>query len=109
MVLSQLSTWLAGIWKQQNGLALIVESDGRLVASSRPGDTLIRLNGQLQRAPLQSLRDPLAQALLSAKFERKAGGIRPRPGVLETIQAEPIWIQGRELYIDASPWGRRRA
>ena len=106
MVLSQLSTWLAGLWKQQDGLALIVEPDGRLVASSRPADTLIKLNGQLQRTPLQSLRDPLAQALLSAKFVQTPQGLQPRPGVLEAMQARPIWINGRELYIDASPWGR---
>jgi len=106
MVLSQLSTWLAGIWTQRDGLALLVEPDGRLVASSRPADTLTRLNGQLQRTPLQALRDPLAQALRRAKFEQTAAGLRPRAGVLEAIRTEPVRINGRELYIDASPWGR---
>ncbi|MFZ9951204.1 MAG: ATP-binding protein [Vulcanococcus sp.] len=106
MVLSQLSTWLAGIWKPRNGLALIVEPDGRLVASSRPGDTLVRVNGALQRAPLQSLRDPLAQALLRESFEHRAGGLRPKPGVLEAVQLRRVAIGGRDLYLDASPWGR---
>ena len=106
MVLSQLSTWLAGIWKQQDGLALIVEPDGRLVASSRPADTLTRLNGQLQRTPLQTLRDPLARALLNAKFAWSGNRLRPRAGVLQAIEARPVWINGRELYLDASPWGR---
>ena len=106
MVLSQLSTWLADIWEQQDGLALIVEPDGRLVASSRPADTLTRQNGVVQRASLPALRDPLARALLTAKFEQRAGQIKPRPGVLEAIEGKPIRLNGREIYIDASPWGR---
>ena len=106
MVLSQLSSWLAGIWTQQDGLALIVEPDGRLVASSRPTDTLKHINGQLQRTPLQALNDPLAQALLSAKFERTSRGLRPRSGVLQGIHAKAVRVNGRELFIDASPWGR---
>ena len=49
MVLSQLSTWLSQIWRDREGLALIVEPDGRLVASSRPADTLSTAGGRLQR------------------------------------------------------------
>ena len=107
VVLSQLSTWLASIWREQKGLALIVEPDGRLVASSRPADTLRRVNGQLQRTPLQALRDPLAQVLLTTKFEQTPQGWRPKPGVLEAIQATAVNVNGRDLYLDASPWGRK--
>ena len=106
MVLSQLSTWLAEIWRHQGGLALIVERDGRLVASSRPSDTLSRVNGQLERTSLQSLRDPLARALLAANFLPSTKGLRAKPGVLETIHAKPARIDGRDLFLDASPWGR---
>ncbi|MFM7312905.1 MAG: ATP-binding protein [Cyanobium sp.] len=106
IVLSQLSTWLAGLWKQQDGLALIVEPDGRLVASSRPADTLDRRDNRLQRRLLQDLRDPVAQALLRAKFIQEDGRLKPKPGVLETIHAQSVQVNGRELHIDASPWGR---
>ena len=38
-VLSQLNTWLAEVWKDRSGFALIVERNGMVVASSRPGLT----------------------------------------------------------------------
>ena len=34
MIINKLSTWLAEAWNQQDGLALIVEANGDVVASS---------------------------------------------------------------------------
>jgi signal transduction histidine kinase len=108
MVLSQLSTWLNTIWRDQGGLALIVEPDGRLVASSRPADTLRRSGGRVSRNNLASLSHPLARALLTAKFQRldRRGSLRLRPGVLDASTTRPVTIDGRRYFIDASPWGR---
>jgi len=109
MVLSQLSTWLSQIWQEREGLALIVEPDGRLVASSRPSDTLTRTGGHLRRNDLASLRDPLAQTLLAQKFQRRDphGPLSLRPGVLKTVPSRPVLIAGRPYVIDASRWGQQ--
>ena len=42
MIINQLSTWLQDVWKNEQGLALIVEANGDLVASSSPTLTLVR-------------------------------------------------------------------
>ena len=36
MVINQLSTWLHQVWGSRDGLALLIEADGRLIASSTP-------------------------------------------------------------------------
>ena len=108
MVLSQLSTWLSQIWRDREGLALIVEPDGRLVASSRPADTLSKAGGRLHRADLASLRNPLAQTLLARKFQPRdsSGPLTLRPGVLKAIPSQPVLVAGRPYFIDASRWGQ---
>ncbi|MFM2080655.1 MAG: hypothetical protein RLZZ219_1337 [Cyanobacteriota bacterium] len=109
MVLTQLSTWLAGLWRERDGLALIVEPDGRLVASSRPADVLSRTAAGVQRNQLSRLAHPLARALRSAKFEpgETGGALRLKPGVLQRVQGRPVTVDGQAYIIDASPWGRQ--
>jgi C4-dicarboxylate-specific signal transduction histidine kinase len=103
MVLSQLSTWLQGVWQYRDGLALIVEPDGRLVASSRPSYTLERVNGRLARAALQNVKDPLAQELRRAFFEAHPA----EPQALRTNDPERVRVGGHSYVIEASPWGRQ--
>jgi C4-dicarboxylate-specific signal transduction histidine kinase len=103
MVLSQLSTWLQGVWRYRDGLALIVEPDGRLVASSRPSYTLERVKGRLARAALQNVKDPLAQELRRAFFEARP----PQPQTLRTNHPERVRVGGHAYVIEASPWGRQ--
>lgn len=110
MVLSQLSDWLATIWQHRDGLALIVEPDGRLVASSRPADTLQRHNGGVQRTRLAALRDPLAQALRRVKFTTgdsgQAQALRAKRGVLDQVLGTRVRIGARSFLLDASRWGQ---
>lgn len=116
MVLTQLSAWLSQLWRHHGGLALIVEPNGRLVASSRPELTLTRADGRVQRASIAALRDPIARALLTAKFQRPGGSapgpgatgeLQLRPGVLAAISPKPVTVGEQTLFIDASPWGQR--
>ena len=93
MVLSQLSTWLEQVWKGRDGLALIVEPDGTLVASSRPSQTLSRSKGQVERSRLAALSDPMAQAL----HQRLKGGANGKP--------ERAQIDGHPYSLVATPWG----
>lgn len=61
-VLSQLNTWHAEVWKDKNGFALIVERNGMVVASSRPGLTSTGPGSKTKRVRLDQLPDPLVQA-----------------------------------------------
>lgn len=100
MVLSQLSTWLAGVWKGQEGIAMIVEPNGDLVASSNPQDTLQQKGGTVQRANITELRSALAQALSRTYFRKEGTGMAE--GV--TIQN----IQGKPYLLASTPWGKEQ-
>ena len=93
MVLSQLSTWLEQVWEGRDGLALIVEPDGTLVASSKPGQTLTQRDGTVQRSRLVAMADPMAKAL----HQRLKGGANGKP--------ERTQIEGHPYSLVATPWG----
>ena len=108
VVLSQLSGWLQGVWRDQRGLALIVEPNGDLVASSRPGDTLRRQGNRVERANLGQLQAPLAQAMRQGYFRpRPGGGLQLQPASLAPTRP-PLRreIGGGSYTLDATPWGR---
>lgn len=109
MVLSQLSRWLQGVWRNRSGLALIVEPNGDLVASSDPGGILLRRGAAVRRANLAELRTPVAQALKGHFFAPDGrGGLRLRPEALSPM-APPLRadLAGRSLTLAATPWGRQ--
>ena len=95
VVLTQLSDWLEKVWRNRPGLALIVEPDGRLVASSIPNATLIREGGRLQRAQLAQVNHPLARELA-----------RHYDHLRRDAQPERVQVNGRPYTIQASSWGR---
>ena len=98
MVLSQLSTWLQGVWKERKGIAVIVEPNGDLVACSRPELTLTRRQGRVQRANLRELGDPLIEELSQAfaSAARRSGRLSPPVRVR---------VHGQAYTLQASPWG----
>jgi C4-dicarboxylate-specific signal transduction histidine kinase len=107
MVLTHLSTWLRGVWKQRAGLAVIVEPNGDLVASSRPELTLTRRNDSVQRSNLQNLSTPLIQALERSYFSRSAtGGLQLQNSHLSaTTRPVRVNLAGQTYTLQASPWG----
>ena len=110
-VLRQLSTWLHQLWHNQTGMALIVEPNGLLVASSRPDLSLVHPGARGRRARLDQLSDPVAQAAARSFFVPQAqhqglrlhrATIAPRGGTkLQTVEAD-----GRTYSLEAWPWGR---
>ena len=70
MILNRLSTWLQAVWKDQSGLALIVETNGDIVASSKPNNIFIFSEKTIARANINDLKSPLAR-LLSNQFLSK--------------------------------------
>lgn len=108
-VLNQLSTWLQQLWRGQQGLALIVEPDGLLVASSSPELSVLRAQGRLQRARVDQLQNPLGRAAAQTFFVRAAKGLRLDAAAIKLSQTRPqSWTQqrGQTLRLNASPWGR---
>ena len=63
MIINQLSTWLQDAWKNDQGLALIVEANGDLVASSSPELTLVENGKKIRRANISELDHHLANQL----------------------------------------------
>lgn len=104
-VLSQLNTWLAEVWKDARGFALIVEPDGMVVASSRPDFTSTGTGDASRRGRVDQLRDPLVQAASRSLFRQgRNGSLQPR-----TEQTGPHTIDqdGHTFLLDLHPWGQR--
>ena len=73
MIINKLSTWLKDAWKDQSGLAIIVEKNGDVVASSDPSLVLVRTGKNLTRSNISELKPPLAQTLSDQFFPEKDG------------------------------------
>ncbi|MFM1811777.1 MAG: hypothetical protein RLZZ336_715 [Cyanobacteriota bacterium] len=96
-VLSQLSTWLQQLWQGVPGLALIVEPDGQIVASSRPELTLVSRNGQRRRARLTQLSDPMGRAAATGLPLQQGDANAP----IRTVK-----LGGEAYTLQALPWGQ---
>lgn len=114
-VLNQLSTWLQQLWSQQTGLALVVEPNGLLVASSKPGLSLLRAGRGDERARLDQLDEPIATAAAQAFFVRQAARAGERQGwrlhqaALSRPSAQKLHravVGGQTYSLEAQPWGR---
>ncbi|MFU8885532.1 MAG: sensor histidine kinase [Cyanobacteriota bacterium] len=104
-VLSQLNTWLAEVWKDTRGFALIVEPDGMVVASSRRGFTSTGSGDATRRVRIDQLHDPLVQAASRSLFRQDGNGsLQPR-----TDQTGPHATDqdGHTFWLDLHPWGQR--
>lgn len=104
-VLSQLNTWLAEVWDDARGFALIVEPDGMVVASSRPSLTSTGRGDTTRRVRIDQLRDPLVQAASRSLFRQvRHGSLEPR-----TDQSRPHATDqdGHTFLLDLHPWGQR--
>lgn len=114
-VLSQLSTWLQQLWSKQAGLALVVEPNGLLVASSKPGLSLLRAGSAGERARLDQLDEPIAAAAARAFFVGGAPGagnhqgLRLHQAALSSPSTQKLHravIGGQTYSLEAQPWGR---
>ena len=107
MVISQLSRWLEGVWKERQGLAVIVEPNGQLVASSIADLTLRRQGEQVQRARLEQLSHPLMQALNRAFFTANGQGQRQVSASSLRSGAAPqrVVLADQTYTLQSSRWG----
>jgi C4-dicarboxylate-specific signal transduction histidine kinase len=100
-VLSQLNTWLAEVWKDRNGFALIVERNGMVVASSRPGLTSTGTGSKTKRVRLDQLPDPLVQA--TNRRLQAMGGLAA-PSSLASTQT--VQYRGNTYLVGLHSWGQ---
>jgi signal transduction histidine kinase len=108
IVLSHLSTWLHGVWQKRQGLAVIVEPNGDLVACSQADLTLKRDKGVVRRANLRSLNDPLAQELSRTFFAAGArGGLQNQANAWgEALSPRRVNVNATTYTLQANPWGQ---
>ena len=95
MVINQLSTWLHQVWGSRDGLALLVEADGRLIASSDPDIPLTRAGEAEERSRLEELQHPLAEMLHQ---------IHQKPG--DSPQPQLRHHEDGAFLLQSTPWGR---
>ena len=94
MVINQLSTWLSQAWGSRSGLALLIEADGRLIASSDPSISLTRSGEINDRSSLEELEHPLAE-MLHRIHQKPEGSAQPE---LQRHNDEAFLLQ-------STPWG----
>ena len=107
MIIDKLSTWLQEAWKDQSGLALIIENNGSVVASSKPQIVLVRNGESIKRAKIQELESPVAKSL-SLQFLSQEDGktlINANSFGQELIQIPNLKLT--VLYFKSNPLGRR--
>ena len=103
-VLTQLSAWLEQVWRDQQGLALVVERNGMVVAASRPGLTRTGRPGGWTRARVDQLSDPLAGLLSRAYFRRGPNGTLALAQPVGQPDHRPLESEG--FLLDAQHWGQ---
>ena len=106
MLINKLSNWLQEAWKDQSGLALIVEKNGDIVASSEPKIVLVRSGDIIRRANAQELENPIAKSLSSQFFSQKNG----KPLIdANNLNQELVKIPdqtAQHFVLRATPWGQ---
>ena len=107
MVINKLSAWIMEAWREQDpGLALIVEGNGDLVASSKPGITFIKDGATTRRANIKEIKRSLAKRLgeeLIRTKDKKLGSknraiAHGNPGIIHEANGH--------FLIKATPWGQ---
>jgi len=94
MVINQLSTWLNQAWGSRDGLAVLIEANGRLIASSDPSIPLTKKGKTNERSSLSELEHPLAEML---------NQIHQRPE--DSSQPQVQHHQGGAYLLQSTPWG----
>ncbi|NKB73802.1 MAG: histidine kinase [Synechococcus sp. s2_metabat2_7] len=106
MLINKLSNWLQEAWKDQSGLALIVEKNGDIVASSEPKIVLVRSGDIIRRANAKELKNPIAKSLSSQFFSQKNG----KPLIdANNLNQELVKIPdqtAQHFVLRATPWGQ---
>ena len=105
MIINQLSTWLQEAWANNQGLALIVEANGDLVASSSPGLTLITEGDKIRRANIREINHDLADQFNQTYFPNR--NEVSKESLIQDPSNEPGLrkVNDNHFLIKSTPWG----
>ena len=105
MIINQLSTWLQEAWTNNQGLALIVEANGDLVASSSPGLTLITEGDKVRRANIREINHDLADQFYQIYFPNRNGA--SENSLIKAPSNEPGLrkVNDSHFLFKSTPWG----
>jgi signal transduction histidine kinase len=106
VILTQLSTFLQQLWGQRPGLVLVLERDGRLVASSRP-TMVLRANpgGPPRRTRIDDSDDPLVRRLAGLLFSRTDNGdLRLQGGWGRNREQLEFNEHNRTVFVETMRW-----
>ena len=108
MVINKLSSWLQEAWRDnRQGLALIVEANGDLVASSEPSTTFVKNGTSTRRANIKELKNLLAKELVAQFFKAKSGNFIPSNIRKVDAEESPNQQGNRHFLARATPWGQQ--
>ena len=101
----RLSTWLQEAWTNNQGLALIVEANGDLVASSSPGLTLITEEDKVRRANIREINHDLADQFNQIYFPNRNGA--SENSLIKAPSNEPGLrkVNDSHFLFKSTPWG----
>jgi len=106
VILTQLSTFLQQLWGQRPGLVLVLERDGRLVASSQPAMVIRTSPGGLpRRARIDESDDPLVRRLAGLLFSRTdTGALRLQGGWGRNREQLEFNDRNRTVFVETMRW-----
>ena len=102
MIINQLSTWLQETWKDQQGIAFIVEENGDLVASSIPDITFTKNKEAIQRANISELNHDVAERISSNYFGNKSANHLS----LKSTNTSTFFAEDNQYFTRITPWGK---
>lgn len=104
-VISQLNTWLGELWADSGGLALILEPNGQVVASSRSELSRSGAGATLERPRIDQLEEPLLQAASRRFFQNRGSSLalaESPAGTALSVQAD-----ANTYLLSLHPWGEQ--
>ena len=105
MIINQLSTWLQAAWKNEQGLALIMEADGTLVASSAPEITFTTQGETFKRAQIRNADHKIAKQMYKTYF-RSNDKQNQEILIKSDSNNTSIFSQnGQQFLTKITPWG----
>ena len=105
MIINQLSTWLQTAWENDQGLALIMEADGNLVASSAPEITFTKQNGIIRRAHIRDTDHKIAREMHKIYFQSESKG-EQHTSITNPSNNPTIFNQDDQHFLTKiTPWG----
>lgn len=105
MIIDKLSNWLQEAWKDQSGLALIIEKNGKVVASSKPELVLVRTGKSIKRVNIQELAPPIAKSLSGKFFSQQDGRFLVNENSFGQELVQISNLNSEHFILRATPWG----